>query len=73
MRPEAPVAARCSHSRHKLASVTLVTALLVSGCADLFQREHPTNEPPPVVNRAATTSTVLADDLQLLRARLLRS
>ncbi len=50
------------------ASVTLVTTLLVSGCAnDLFKREHPVHEPPPVVNRAATTSTVLADDLQLLQ------
>ena len=51
------------------ASVTLVTTLLVSACSsDLFQREHPTHDIPPPVNRtAATTSTVLADDLQLLQ------
>ncbi len=50
------------------ASVTLVTTLLFSGCAsDMFQHDHPTQNPPPVVNRAATTSTVLADDLQLLQ------
>jgi hypothetical protein len=50
------------------ASVTLVTTLLFSGCAsDMFQQNHPTQNAPPVVNRAATTSTVLADDLQLLQ------
>ena len=51
------------------ATVTLVTTLLICGCSsDLFQREHPTHEPPPPVNRTATaTSTVLADDLQLLQ------
>ena len=50
------------------ASVTLVTTLLFSGCAtDMFQPSHPTQSAPPVVNRAATTSTVLADDLQLLQ------
>jgi hypothetical protein len=50
------------------ASVTLVTTLLFSGCAsDLFQHDHPTQNPAPVVNRAAATSTVLADDLQLLQ------
>jgi hypothetical protein len=47
--------------------VTLVTTLLVCGCADLLHHERPAQEPPPVVNRAATTSTVLADDLQLLQ------
>jgi hypothetical protein len=54
------------------ATVTLFTVLLFSllleGCAtDAFQREHPVSQPPPPVNRAATTSTVLADDLQLLQ------
>ena len=50
------------------ASVTLVTTLLFGGCAtDMFQASHPTQSAPPVVNRAATTSTVLADDLQLLQ------
>ena len=51
------------------ASVTLVTTLLVGACSsDLFQREHPTHDIPPPVNRTATaTSTVLADDLQLLQ------
>jgi hypothetical protein len=50
------------------ASVTLVTTLMFGGCAtDMFQPSHPTHEAPPVVNRAATTSTVLADDLQLLQ------
>ena len=55
--------------KHTLAaSVTLVTTLLFSGCAtDMFQPSHPTHDAPPVVNRAATTSTVLADDLQLLQ------
>jgi hypothetical protein len=55
--------------RKIVASVTLVTTLLVGGCAgDLFQREHPTHDTPPPVNRTAiTTSTVLADDLQLLQ------
>jgi hypothetical protein len=55
--------------KHTLAaSVTLVTTLLFGGCAtDLFQPSHPTHDAPPVVNRAATTSTVLADDLQLLQ------
>lgn len=54
--------------KHTLAaSVTLVTTLLFSGCAsDMFQREHPAAQPPPPVSRATTTSTVLADDLQLL-------
>jgi hypothetical protein len=48
--------------------VTLVTTLFFAGCAsDLFQRERPTHEAPAPVNRAATTSTVLADDLQLLQ------
>jgi len=51
-----------------LASVTLVTTLLLSACAnDMFQHEHPANQPPPPVNRAAAASTVLADDLQLLQ------
>ena len=50
------------------ASVTLVTTLMFGGCAtDMFQPSHPTHDAPPVVNRAATTSTVLADDLQLLQ------
>ena len=50
------------------ASVTLVTTLLFGGCAtDMFQPSHPTHDAPPVVNRAATISTVLADDLQLLQ------
>ena len=64
-REPAPVAP----PRHTLlASVTLVTTLLVSGCAnDMFQHEHPANQPPPPVNRAAAVSTVLADDLQLLQ------
>ena len=59
--------------KHTLAartvSVTLVTTLLLCGCAsDLFQQhEHPTHDVAPVVNRAAATSTVLADDLQLLQ------
>jgi hypothetical protein len=55
--------------KHTLAaSVTLVTTLLFGGCAtDMFQPSHPTQNAPPVVNRAATTSTVLADDLQLLQ------
>ena len=56
--------------KHTVAvSVTLVTTLLLSACAsDMFQRgEHPTQSPPPVVNRQAATSTVLADDLQLLQ------
>jgi hypothetical protein len=54
---------------HKLAtSVTLITSLLLSACVtNPFQHENPTREPPPPVNRAATTSTVLADDLQLLQ------
>jgi hypothetical protein len=64
MRPESVVA-----PKHTLAaSVTLVTTLLFGGCAtDLFQPNHPTHDAPPVVSRAATTSTVLADDLQLLQ------
>ena len=50
------------------ASVTLVTVLLVSGCTpEILQHEHPTHDAPPVVNRVAATSTVLADDLQLLQ------
>ena len=55
-------------SKHTLAaSVTLVTTLLLGGCASgMFQHEHPPAQPPPPVSRAATTSTVLADDLQLL-------
>ena len=45
----------------------LIATVLLSGCgADLFQRERPAHEAPPVVNKAAATSTVLADDLQLL-------
>ncbi|HEY0339761.1 MAG TPA: hypothetical protein VGC34_03055, partial [Steroidobacteraceae bacterium] len=50
-------------------SVTLVTTLLLCGCAsDLFaQHEHPTHDVAPVVNRTVATSTVLADDLQLLQ------
>ena len=55
---------------HTLAvSVTLVTTLLVGACSsDLLQRDHPTHDIPPPVNRTATaTSTVLADDLQLLQ------
>ena len=54
---------------HRLAaSVTLVTSLLIGGCAtDPFQHDHPTQNTPPVVNRAAASSTVLADDLQLLQ------
>ncbi|MDB6042972.1 MAG: hypothetical protein JWM63_1523 [Gammaproteobacteria bacterium] len=48
--------------------VTLVATLLVSACAtDLFPREHPTQSTPPVVNKAAATSTALTDDLQLLQ------
>jgi hypothetical protein len=47
---------------------TLVATLLVSACAtDLFPREHPTQNTPPVVNKAAATSTALTDDLQLLQ------
>jgi hypothetical protein len=50
----------------RVASVTLVATLLVSACAsDMFQHQHPAPPPPPV-NKAAVTSTVLADDLQLL-------
>ena len=54
---------------HRLAaSVTLVTSLILGGCAsDLFQHDHPTHDTPPVVNRAVASSTVLADDLQLLQ------
>jgi hypothetical protein len=54
---------------HKLApSVTLVTSLLFCGCANNpFQHENPTHDVPPPVTRAAATSTVLADDLQLLQ------
>jgi hypothetical protein len=64
MRREALVAPKYTLA----ASVTLVTTLLFSGCAtDMFQPSHPTHDAPPVVNRAATTSTVLADDLQLLQ------
>jgi hypothetical protein len=48
--------------------VSLVATLLVSACAtDLFPREHPTQNTPPVVNKAAATSTALTDDLQLLQ------
>jgi hypothetical protein len=54
-------------SAARAASVTLITTLLMTACADLFPHEHPTHEPPPVVNGAATASTVLADDLQLLQ------
>ena len=63
MRPDLSVA-----PKHTLAgTVTLVATLLVSACAtDLFQHGHPASQPPPPVNRAAATSTVLADDLQLL-------
>jgi hypothetical protein len=50
------------------AIVTLVTVLLACGCStDLFQRERPVHDSPPVVSRTATTSTVLMDDLQLLQ------
>lgn len=54
---------------HRLAvSVTLVTSLIVGGCTpDLFQHDHPTQNTPPVVNKAVASSTVLADDLQLLQ------
>jgi hypothetical protein len=54
---------------HRLAAtVTLVTTLTVTGCTpDLFQHDHPTQNTPPVVNRAVASSTVLADDLQLLQ------
>ena len=54
---------------HRLAAtVTLVTTLTVGGCTpDLFQHDHPTQNTPPVVNRAVASSTVLADDLQLLQ------
>jgi len=49
-------------------SVTLVTTLTIGGCAsDLFQHDRPTPMAPPVVNKAAASSTVLADDLQLLQ------
>ena len=71
MRREALVAPKHTLARKTYgpaASVTLVTTLLFSGCAtDMFQPSHPTHDAPPVVNRAATTSTVLADDLQLLQ------
>ena len=50
------------------AIVTLVTVLFACGCStDLFQRERPAHDAPPVVTRAATTSTVLTEDLQLLQ------
>ena len=54
---------------HRLVvSVTLVTSLIVGGCTpDLFQHDHPTQNTPPVVNKAVASSTVLADDLQLLQ------
>jgi hypothetical protein len=71
MRHESLVAPKYTLARKThgpAASVTLVTTLLFSGCAsDMFQHDHPTQNAPPVVNRAATTSTVLADDLQLLQ------
>jgi hypothetical protein len=52
----------------RAAGVTFLTSLLVSACTgNLFQRTHPTNDTPPVVNRAATLSTALADHLQLLQ------
>jgi hypothetical protein len=59
----------CVAKPHTLAAaVTLVTTFLFSGCAtDLFQRDHPTHDTPPPVTRTAATSTVLADDLQLLQ------
>jgi hypothetical protein len=47
--------------------VTLLATLLVSACADFFPREHATQNTPPVVNKAAATSTALTDDLQLLQ------
>jgi len=50
-------------------TVTLLATLLLSACATdfFFPREHPTQNTPPVVNKAAGTSTALADDLQLLQ------
>ena len=68
MRHESVVAPKDTLAARTL-SVTLVTTLLMCGCAsDLFaQHEHPTHDVAPVVNRAAVTSTVLADDLQLLQ------
>jgi hypothetical protein len=47
--------------------VTLLATLLVSACTtDFFSpHEHPTQNTPPVVNKAAITSTALTDDLQL--------
>lgn len=48
--------------------VTLLATLLVTACAtDLFPRVHPTQNTPPVVNKAAATSGALTDDLQLLQ------
>jgi hypothetical protein len=47
---------------------TLLVALLLSACTtDFFPREHPTHDTAPVINGATATSTVLADDLQLLQ------
>ena len=68
MRHEPVVAPKDTLAARTL-SVTLVTTLLLCGCAsDLFaQHEHPTHEVAPVVNRTIATSTVLADDLQLLQ------
>jgi hypothetical protein len=49
--------------------VTLLATLLVSACTtDFFSpHERPTQNTPPVVNKAAITSTALTDDLQLLQ------
>ncbi|MGH8208740.1 MAG: hypothetical protein ACREU6_03960 [Steroidobacteraceae bacterium] len=55
-------------SAARAALVTIVIALLICACTtDIFPREHPAHAAPPVVNRTAITSTVLADDLQLLQ------
>lgn len=58
--------------RHDLtalpACLLLATALLPACTPGVFQRDHPTHETPPVVNKAAAASTVLADDLQLLQS-----
>ncbi|MDB6089991.1 MAG: hypothetical protein JWN85_2775 [Gammaproteobacteria bacterium] len=55
-------------ARSAALTATLVATLLGSACAtDFFPHEHPTQNAPPVVNKAAATSTVLTDDLQLLQ------
>ncbi|HVW67929.1 MAG TPA: hypothetical protein VHB68_03095 [Steroidobacteraceae bacterium] len=67
MQPE--LAAAPPRSRLTGAACLLIATGLLAGCAnDLFQREHPAHEAPPVVNKAAAASTVLADDLQLLQS-----